>query len=82
MPSQYYEGAIQAFNDALGFDHDLVDVYYNRDLIYSRLGCQAAAIDDFNRALTTTGDRPKLALLQALQVMAYSYRAQAHHYLN
>lgn len=75
-----YEGAIQAFDNALGLDHDLVDVYYNRGLIYSRLGYQAAAINDFNQALATAGDRPPLPY--DLQVMAYCYRAQAHHYLN
>ncbi len=77
-----YEGAIQTFDDALGLDPDLVDIYYNRGLIYSRLGCQAAAIDDFSRALGTVGDRPQTILPQDLQVLAYCYRAQAHHYLN
>lgn len=34
-----YDGAIQAFDEALGIDPNLVDVYYNRGLVYSWLGC-------------------------------------------
>lgn len=77
-----YEGAIQAFDDALGIDPNLVDVYYNRGLIYSRLGYQAAAINDFSRALATAGNNLQPCLPHDLQVMAYCYRAQARHYLN
>jgi tetratricopeptide (TPR) repeat protein len=77
-----YDDAIQTFDEALGLDPDLVDVYYNRGLIYSRLGYHAAAINDFSRVLSIGGDRPRPNLPQDLQVMAYCYRAQARHYLN
>jgi tetratricopeptide (TPR) repeat protein len=77
-----YDGAIQAFDKALGIAPDLMDVYYNRGLIYLRLGCQAAAINDFSQALATTDDSTNPPLPQDLQVMAYCHRAQARHYLN
>lgn len=76
-----YEAALCALDLALQLDTSLIDVYYNRGLIYLKTGRYLDAIENFDYALFPPNTSGSVSLPEDLKVMAYCYRGQAHHFL-
>lgn len=53
-----YQGAINAFNQALAINHNDAEAHVNRGIVYDELGNIRQAIEDYNQAISL---KPKLA---------------------
>jgi tetratricopeptide (TPR) repeat protein len=55
-----YEGAVNAYNEALKVNHDDIDIYYKRGCAYYNLEDYEQAIHDYNQVLKFNPDFPSI----------------------